>query len=63
MASEEDPFCSHMHKSSLARSSNDKLDMEESMDLLNISVSNKSLPPFSILKSETNQYMQLAALL
>jgi len=52
-----------VHKSYLARSNDDELDVEESMDLLIISVSIKYLPLFSILKSETNQYMQLAALL
>ena len=46
MASERDPFRSHIHKSYLVGSSDNEAEVEDSMDLLIISVSNKSLPPF-----------------
>ena len=62
MASGRDLFRSHMQEADLAHSSDDKAEVEESMDLLNIFVSKKFLPPF-FLKSQTNQYVQLAVLL
>ena len=36
MASGRDPFRSHVHKSYQARSNDDEVDVEKSMDLLNI---------------------------